>query len=357
MTEPARVDAIARQAPPAVIEEVRVDDRSMPARAEMTMPAGTRKIELHFAGLSYLMPQKIRYRYRLDGFDENWVERGTLRFAQYTNLQPGDYLFRVAAANPGGEWNSSEARVGFRIEPSLLQRTDVRVMLGVLMLVLLLLLYRWRVRSLSRGQQRLRTLVDRRTADLLEQTARLTAADLDKTALLDRLQQQSEAFERQAREDGLTGLANRRSFDEALAREFARAQRSGRPLAVALADLDHFKRLNDGYSHAAGDAALRAVARLISEACRSMDITARWGGEEFALLFPDTARDEARGVCERLRAAVEAFDCEDFAPGFRLTISIGVTDHVGLSHHEKLISRADANLYHAKDMGRNRVYG
>ena len=285
------------------------------------------------------------------------MERGTLRFAQFTNLAPGDYMFRVAAANPDGEWSRDEARLSFRVVPALTQRSEFWLLLALAGLILLYALYKWRVHALQQAQLRLRNLVDQRTADLRQQTERLTEADTEKTALLGRLREQSEAFERQAREDPLTGLANRRSFDELLALEFARAQRSGQPLSVALADLDHFKRINDGYSHAAGDAALRAVAIMMRAACRGADVLARWGGEEFALLFPDTTLDEAQRVCERLRLAVENYDCAAFAPGHRFTVSIGVSDLTGLNHHEKLITRADANLYEAKKRGRNQVVG
>jgi diguanylate cyclase (GGDEF)-like protein len=353
--DPATISEFVRQSPPVVIEEVRVDDRSMPVIGPLTLPAGTRTVELHFAGLSYLMPQKMRYRYRLDGFDESWVERGTMRFVQFTNLAPGDYRFRVVAANPEGEWGAEEATLSFRIEPRLMQRREFWFLVALIVVIGLYGLFRWRLYSLEHAQRRLRMLVERSTADLRAKTERLTAADQEKTTLLERLREQSEAFERQAREDSLTGLANRRSFDETLTREFARAARTGAPLAVALCDLDHFKALNDGYSHAAGDAALRAVADLIRQCCRVSDVPARWGGEEFALLFPDTTREEAHQICERLRHAVERADCRPFAPGHRLSISVGVTDRVGLGHHERLISRADAKLYEAKNAGRNRV--
>lgn len=355
MTDPHQAAGATGTAPSVVIEEVRVDDRDVPIKETLVLPPGTRKLELQFVGLSYLSPQKITYRYRLDGFDHEWIERGTSRLAQFTNLAPGDYVFRVTAANPDSGWGESEARLAFRIEPRLVQRREFWWLLGVAVMFVLYGLYRWRIYSLEHSRIRLRDLVDRRTADLRGQTERLTATDHEKTQLLEKLRQQSEAFERQAREDALTGLMNRRSFDEALAREFAHAQRSGRPLAVALADLDHFKRLNDSYSHAAGDAALRVVADLIRASCRSMDVMARWGGEEFALLFPGATREEALRVCERLRQSVERHDCSAFAPGYRMTISIGVTDQIGLSHHEKLISRADAKLYEAKNAGRNRV--
>lgn len=336
MTGPGRIHELTRTPPPVVIEEVRVDDRPTPLQGELRLPPGTRKLELHFAGLSYLIPEKIRYRYRLDGFDPEWVERGALRFAQYTNLEPGDYVFRVSAAHPNGGWSREEARIALHIQPRLLQRRDFRLGLAALALLALYGLYRWRVHTLQAAKRQLSAQVEERTRDL---------------------RVQAEAFERQAREDALTGLMNRRAFDEALALDFDRAATEGTPLALALADLDYFKRINDGYSHTAGDAALRAAADTIRAHAGEDVLVARWGGEEFALLFSGLAREQALARCEALRQAVAAIDTSAFAPGFTMSVSIGVADRVGLAHHEKLINRADALLYKAKRSGRNRVSG
>src|SRR5690606_10700721 len=127
----------------------RVDDRPVPLQAELRLPPGTRKLELHFAGLGFLIPKKIRYRYRLDGFDSDWVEHGSLRFAQFTNLEPGDYVFRVAAAHPNGGWSREEARIALHIQPRLVQRLDFRLAMAVLALLVLWGFYRWRVHALQ----------------------------------------------------------------------------------------------------------------------------------------------------------------------------------------------------------------
>jgi diguanylate cyclase (GGDEF)-like protein len=357
VVDPDRLAGFVRQQPPVVIEDVRLDDKSLPRQDSYVLPPGTRKLELHFAGLSYLMPQKIRYRYRLDGFDDDWVDRGTLRFAQYTNLDPGAYRFRVSAANPDGMFNPQEAALDFEIRPFLWQRPLFWAAVALLVLCALLAAYRWRIHQLRSDERRLRDLVDQRTLDLREQTLRLTAANDEKTVLLERLRLQAEASERQAREDALTGLANRRHFDERLADEFARACRDRQPLALALLDIDHFKRINDGWSHAVGDAALKTVAAVMRRETRGSDVVARYGGEEFALLFPRTTREEALLLMERLREAVTRCDFSDFAGDLRISVSIGVSDREGLAHHERMISRADQKLYEAKHAGRNRVCG
>jgi len=357
VVDPERLAGFARQQPPVVIEDVRVDDRSLPTQEHLDLAAGTRKVELHFAGLSYLMPQKIRYRYRLDGFDDEWVERGTLRFAQYTNLDPGEYRFRVNAANPDGLWNSQEAGLSFDIQPFFWQRPLFWFLVAAVTLFIMLAAYRWRIHQLRVNERRLKVLVEQRTTDLREQTQRLTVANDEKSLLVERLRLQAEASERQAREDALTGLANRRYFDERLADEFARACRDRQPLSLALLDVDNFKRINDGWSHAVGDAALKAVAAVMRAETRGVDVVARYGGEEFALLFPRTTREEAMVLSERLREAVMRCDFSDFAQDLKISVSIGVSDREGLAHHERMVSRADTHLYEAKDGGRNQVRG
>lgn len=341
---------------PVLIETVRVDDQVLGWENGLTLHAGARRLELELAGMSLLMPERIQFRYRLLGFDGAWVDLGTRNTLQFTSLRPGNYRFEAQAMNPGGEWGPS-ALLEFRVQPFWWQRGWVHAMAGLLLLVLVWGMVQMRLGQLQRSQARLRLLVDEKTADLAAKARTLEQLAQERGQLADRLQLQSQAFERQANEDYLTGLLNRRAFDARLAEVFAHAQRSGEPLCLALVDVDHFKRVNDECSHAAGDSALREVAMLIREQCRSSDITSRWGGEEFVLLFPDCGLDESRRVCERLREAVERHDFDSLQAGLRVTVSIGLASHAGLGNHERLIQRADDALYRAKAQGRNRVMG
>jgi diguanylate cyclase (GGDEF)-like protein len=159
--------------------------------------------------------------------------------------------------------------------------------------------------------------------------------------------------------DGLTGIANRRLFDEVLAREWARCARHGEPLALALLDVDHFKRYNDCYGHQTGDDALRLVAQTLSAGLRrSSDFVARYGGEEFAFIAPGTDAATARALAEQLCAALRAQQQPHAgAPSGLLTASVGVA--VGLpgsdDSADALLRRADAALYAAKASGRDRA--
>lgn len=159
-----------------------------------------------------------------------------------------------------------------------------------------------------------------------------------------------------AHRDPLTGLANRRAFDEALRREVARARRSGAPLAVVALDVDHFKRVNDAHGHAAGDAVLVAVAARAAAALRAGDLLARVGGEELAALLPGAGLGAATEVAERVRAAIAATPLEGGGRSLRVTASLGCAalepaDPDGAA----LQARADARLYEAKRAGRDRV--
>ena len=176
----------------------------------------------------------------------------------------------------------------------------------------------------------------------------LINADATKTQLLAKL-------ERLSQEDSLTGLANRRHFDAHLAEMFARARRDATPLAVALADLDFFKQINDRCGHATGDEVLRVVARIMREHGRANDLAARYGGEEFAFVFPCTDAAGAAVVCEKIRAAVEGYAWAALHPHLLVTISIGICDRTDVISHEKMLALADDRLYQAKYGGKNQV--
>lgn len=174
-----------------------------------------------------------------------------------------------------------------------------------------------------------------------------------------RLAEANMQLQRLAELDGLTGIANRRRFDEMLATEWNRALRHQRPLSLLLCDVDHFKLYNDTYGHLAGDQCLQEVAAILDKSTRRpADIAARYGGEEFALILPETDADGAMSVAEACRSTVEARAIlNQSAPQAGIvTMSIGVASvtPTGSAHQAGLIDRADKALYEAKERGRNR---
>jgi diguanylate cyclase (GGDEF)-like protein len=190
------------------------------------------------------------------------------------------------------------------------------------------------LKQFAEMRNRLETLVDERTEEL---------------------RIKSEELERQATHDTLTGLVNRRFVDDFLQREIENSKRYDRPLTIALADIDHFKRVNDSHSHLIGDQVLRRISNILVNRCRKTDVVARYGGEEFLLCFPDTSAEFAEQICSQIRTAVEKTDWSDIGEGLRLTISFGIAEVGSDSRRTTILSDADTRLYQAKHKGRNRI--
>jgi diguanylate cyclase (GGDEF)-like protein len=201
---------------------------------------------------------------------------------------------------------------------------------------------------------------------LLESISGQLSLAIEKSRLYDRLldatRQLEEAnakLEQLASTDGLTGVANRRIFDERLGVEWRRCGRSRQPLSLLMIDIDHFKRFNDLHGHLAGDTCLRAVAEILSSTvARAADLVARYGGEEFCAILPETPQEQAAGFAEELRRRIERREIEG-VPGIpAVTVSIGVATEIPGDRRraEDLVRRADASLYIAKNEGRNMVH-
>ncbi|MEJ2603028.1 MAG: GGDEF domain-containing protein [Gammaproteobacteria bacterium] len=183
-------------------------------------------------------------------------------------------------------------------------------------------------------RQRLEALVRERTRELREKTLEL---------------------ERQATRDKLTGLHNRRYADAFIDAQLELASRLERPLAIVLADVDHFKSINDRYSHHVGDAVLETLSRLLESHCRDTDMVARYGGEEFLICLPATEAAAAAMVGESIRQMVAEFDWSHLDPSLEVTLSIGVAQSASHMDRVAVLKTADINLYRAKRDGRDRV--
>lgn len=164
-----------------------------------------------------------------------------------------------------------------------------------------------------------------------------------------------QAAKREASHDALTGLANRHALTAVLAREMARAQRTQESLAVIMADIDHFKSINDRFGHGAGDEVLRRVAGCLAETIREADVACRYGGEEFLLVLPMADSACAQLVAERIRHGLSLLDFSDIDSALRVSMSFGVSTLMGEEEASQLLMRADTALYAAKSAGRDCV--
>ncbi len=314
-----------------------------PATAEQlaALPYERGGVTFTYTALTFRHEAGTLFQYRLRGRSEEWSRLTPERRVSFVALPPGEYVFEVQAINDRGLWSEEPARVRFSIRPTFWRRTSVRAALVLLLALLVLELFRRRLRAIERDRRTLRAMVDQRTRELVE-----------KNALLERM----------ATTDELTGVPNRRFFLESLERELRKLTRvaAGQPLSVLVIDLDRFKSINDRYGHAAGDAVLRGVAQRLARGVRATDLAARYGGEEFAILLPGTDRAGARYLAEKLRAEIEGAEFLYDGRPLPVTISVGVATIEEVPRYEPtlgddLLRRADQAMYRAKTGGRNRV--
>ena len=283
----------------------------------------------------------VSYRYRMEGLENEWQDTNE-RQIHFSGLPPGRYRLAVMAVDSQRHQQSAPVYVQFRLMPPWWRTGWFLSGVAILLACLVGLASWWRVGALIAQQQHLEELVRERTHQL----------ELEKKELIEaRL-----ALVEQASRDGLTGLLNRSAIFDVLTAEIMYATEKNTPLAIVLADLDHFKRINDTYGHQIGDAVLRECARRFGLATRPTDYIGRYGGEELLLVMPGLSPENSMERLENLRATIahEMFDCEGI--GLPVTCSFGVAwvdDNI--RSIKPLIAIADQALYTAKTRGRNRV--
>ncbi|WP_347988217.1 GGDEF domain-containing protein [Methylomonas sp. AM2-LC] len=185
--------------------------------------------------------------------------------------------------------------------------------------------------------------------DLHSLTQKIREMETESTELKVKL----EVAQQNATRDPLTHLPNRLAFEERMTSEVARCQRNGLPLTMLIWDIDYFKKINDSYGHKTGDKALIVIAQILQEHCRKSDFVARFGGEEFVMLFPDTDVQTALLVANKLRTTVEKANFKASGDKISITLSCGLSQYLTSDTHETIFERADKALYQAKQNGRN----
>jgi diguanylate cyclase (GGDEF)-like protein len=324
--------------PPVVITDIRVDGKAAPGRAvsgALVLGPADSSFEADFAALDYSAPDRLRYAYRLEGFDRDWIAADPVRrTAAYTNLAPGRYRLLIRGSNRDGVW-SDTLTLPVEVHPAWWQSWWFRTTALLAVLLLLGVVVQVRTAVLRARREALERLVAAQTRDLTEANHRL---------------------EELAARDSLTGIFNRRHFLDLAERELERARRAGHRTSLLLIDIDHFKRVNDSYGHEAGDEVLRGVCARLSAALRDADTLARIGGEELGVLAPETDPAAVLVVAERLRQSVASGPYAAGDARLVITVSVGAATVTDLDEPLKsLMGRADKALYAAKAGGRNRV--
>jgi diguanylate cyclase (GGDEF)-like protein len=323
------------------IADIVADRKHVFPRHTFQLPPGGHELEFHYSAPYFAGAERVRYRYKLEGFDKEWIDARTRTVAYYTNLPPGNYRFRVVASAFDAAPGEAEAELAFYLTPHPYQTQIFYTTTALTVLGLIFLIWLWAHRFIIARQNELRRLVKARTRELEAEKAELLEAKA--------------ALAQQASHDSLTGLLNREAILRVLEEEMIQAEREKTRFAVLLADLDHFKDINDSYGHLVGDAVLREFARCLQNNMRPYDHAGRFGGEEFLIVMPglhEEHSDRVRDIHRQLRHQYHV------SPGTELNVacSIGVAwSGPQTKSVESLLKLADQALYAAKANGRNRV--
>jgi len=331
------------------VERVQVQGqwRDVEAGGDWTLPAQARDLRFQFTALSFQAPEHIDIRYRLRGYDAQWMtlENIAQRSVNYTNLPAGQYVFEVIGVNNSGVQSLQPAQLAFRIRPFFYEQLWFGLGAGLGVLLLIALGYGWLSRRHARQRAVLEALVQRRTQALQDANQRLEALTVT---------------------DPLTGLHNRRYLGRQIPLDLAFYERDTGvdmqrdALMFGLLDLDHFKQVNDRFGHDAGDRVLQQAAQCLRQLTRKGDYVVRWGGEEFLLVFRPMPRAQLHALGERVCQAIAQ---KPFAIGqgrtLQVTVSLGLMEYPPfpeaphLLGWEQMVTLADRALYHVKTHGRN----
>jgi diguanylate cyclase (GGDEF)-like protein len=297
---------------------------------------------ISIASLSFRDTHDIGIRYRLLGKSGYGWEETHDMLVRYRRLMPGNYQFEAVSVDAQGSALSPVGTFTFEVEPRWWQNLLVQFLLAILAAFLVVAIWRWRIDQLLKQKRQLEAAVQQRTEALEREKAELVRT--------------REQMRHYAEHDGLTGLWNHRIIVNRLQAEVSRSRREGSQVSVILADLDHFKNINDTYGHQVGDSVLRETGSILQGLVRSYDWVGRYGGEEFLLILPGSSMENALDRAEELRAAVMAASIPYDGEVIRVTASFGVASGMP-DNYQAMIQAADAALYRAKESGRNRVDG
>lgn len=321
-------------------------------------------VTFEFSALDFVAPNSNQYAYRLEGFDKNWVEAGGQRRITYTNLDGGNYVLRVKAANSDGVWSDREIAIPVHVDRPPWATWWAYTLYTLFLVLSLYLFFRHQRRKLIREAEysrRLETEVRERTQELAHGKQQLAERNGDLELANQQLQKASST-------DSLTGLGNRRHLFTQIPKDAARTVRRhaaalarnepecDNDLIFIVVDLDNFKPVNDRYGHLAGDQMLLQVKDVLLSVCRSTDDVIRWGGDEFLIVCRDADRGYAEVLVERVRSRIadRAYALGQGNMG-RTSTSIGYACYPFLKDNPKLLSWeqvlgiADAAMYYSKE--------
>jgi len=341
MIDPAHI-ALEESAPRPIIEGLFANGRELKAGSKgLRIEPGQNVLSIRFAAPSFVAPEDTQIRYRLVGFEDAWIRGDPRQRVPFANLSPGHYRFELRAANGYGRSTGETAMLSFDVLPHFYETSWFRLTISMMVLLAVWFGLRLRTRRLLCKNQELQRLI-------LDKTAEVRLA-------LELAEESREILRELALRDQLTGLWNRRAIFEILETQVRRCADQGRPLTIMMADIDHFKDINDTWGHQVGDEVIREVSRRLNKGVRGGDAVGRYGGEEMLILLPDVSLKHGMERAESLREAVCRVPVETEGCSIKVSCSFGLALIQPGNSLTEIVGRADAALYQAKHDGRNCV--
>ena len=342
--------------PSVIVSEIKISGEQQSNHlSELILEPLTKSFSVEFSSSDLSDPDKIRYAYYLEGYDNDWIETGSShRVLNYTNLDPGNYSLVIKTSNRLGEWSDKEYRLPITQLPDWFQTLWFKLLVVVLALSFILVVIRFRVQNLKKQRQELRQQVAERTNELEVKNQELkdVVSHLEEISLTD---QSTKAY-------------NRRFINKFIEQDLSKLKREHKKheggsqlyFGFLIIDIDHFKYVNDAYGHGAGDEVLRQFVEVLHSTCRESDWVIRWGGEEFLVVARYVEKEEITQLAERIRINVEN---SHFKLGggqtIQRTCSVGTASYPFIKQNidaltwEQTLNLADLAMYIAKNNGRN----
>lgn len=325
--------------PALSLTSVKIDNRPVQAanleyqQKQFNLDYNEQLISFDFAVLDYKTPEQVQYSYRLIGLHDDWLDVSTTRRIDFKDLNPGSYQLEIKAINNDGRWQQQTRELEIVVQPVWWEQGWVRALIILAVLLVAIVLHYYRTYKIRKQNIVLEKEVRNRTAEL---------------------RQLNQQLKRAANSDFLTGLPNRMAFIDNYELKELRGFDSNE-LCIVMADVDHFKKINDQYGHSAGDEILVELGEIMKQVIRSEDLIARWGGEEFIFCFDNKTADQTLNLIERVRAAIAAETFSYQEQKVEVTMTFGICQKTPEMSLIDCINAADEAMYQGKSSGRNRV--
>ncbi len=326
--------------PPLNLTAVRINNKPLPFSSLLAdntrfeLSPEHRVISFDFSVLDYKTPEQIQYHYRMVGLHEDWLDVSDSRHIELNNLNPGAYQLEIKATNNDGRWTSQKLNLAIQVHPVWWNRGWVRLVFVIVGVLMAWAFHYYRTYKIRKQNMILETQVSNRTTELRDLNEQLQLA---------------------ANSDFLTGLPNRMSFIDSFEQKQKQAENQPFNSCIVLADIDHFKHINDRYGHSAGDEILKEVSHVMRLLIRQEDLIARWGGEEFIFYFENKDSKATWALVERIRMAIESLEIKYLDHIIPITLTFGICQKQADMSLIECINAADTAMYSGKSQGRNRA--